>query len=182
VFYPSSLWEVALDANQERTKMYVDRLMGKTSPGTWFGRDIAQWLSHSAFMVEELLVEGMVMGGKAVKVAKSTGNIRWLNYKLTDAEATRFEAWDSPDDDVSQGIVDLIAGGYKLSFNYDQHNQAMQCVLICADEKSPNFEKGFSTYSRNWEQLLALVVFKHLMLWNGVWPDSETPRSGRAFG
>jgi len=165
--------------SDERVEFSLQRLAdsGRTCP-VGGGEARSQWLQHAwnIFTWETEMRDKMA--GKKTALQKQVNDVQWVNYKLTDGDKEMFQAWDAPEDDVKSLFVELVNGGYRLTYAFDRFNKAIMVSVVCQAEGNPNFGKGFSTFAHDWDKLNALVAFKHIVLWSGVWPSdvADVPR------
>lgn len=120
--------------------------------------------------------------GQTMPKQHVSGQIAWVNYKLTEAEKEQFSSWDAEDKEVAGAIVSLISEGYRFNVNFDNYNKAIQVTCIAPVENGPNAGRGFSSYAGTWEKAWALCVFKHFSLWGGTWPTVQPPTPRGDFG
>jgi len=146
------------------------------------GVALSQWYQFAWDRCLLILTEMNEVAQKKTKEQKRVTDVQWVNYKLTNAEIEQFQAWDAPEDDVRAILMEFMNDGYRLTFAYDAFNKAVMCSVVCQDKDSPNFGKGYSTFARDWDKLVALVVFKHVAIFNRTWPEVEARASGAEFG
>lgn len=142
----------------------------------------SQWLQRTWDKYCDLERTSAAVAGKKTVEQKRVTDVAWVNHKLTAEEKEMFSAWDAPEEDIKALFVELLNGGYRLTYAYDKFNKALMCSVVCQLEGHPNFGKGFSTFAHEWDKLNALVAFKHVTLWGGVWPEGAANRPTEDFG
>ena len=162
---------------------YTERvaLAGKDCP---VNGDVArqQWLQKafdSAVRIHEIMAKKDSNNGK---VAERVTNVKWVNYKLLKEDKAQFDAWQPELSELSDSLLVLVTDGYRLSFAWDKFNKSAMCSVVCQMPDDPNFGKGFSTYAHTWDKLIALVVFKHFVVFQRVWPDVGAQANDEEYG
>lgn len=107
---------------------------------------------------------------------KKSTDTQWKGFANVpfNAEARMlYEATEITEAGVHTQLEDLIADGYRVTFSYDKTNDAAQCSITCANEKSPNLGYTMTSRGPTWWDALSVAVFKHNVLCEGVWPKAD---------
>jgi len=122
--------------------------------------------------------EGWVhaMAGKSSKPASNWGTIEFVNITLTSEQAKSFKTWFKAQAEM---VVDLLGqimvNHYRVSCNWDDNNQCFIATLTGKQDSGVNESKALSARSDDWYEALALVSYKHLVIFEGkAWTGEGT--------
>jgi len=104
-------------------------------------------------------------------------DVQFINYDLTPEQKTTFKAWLGENYDKAFDMIqNVVDGGYNLSVKVDEKANGYAAFLTCQSEKSPN--KGWILSGRGSHPLHAIlgVLYRHAVLFDGVWPVDSVKR------
>lgn len=101
----------------------------------------------------------------------------FVNCELDKETKELAKAWIKSQKDFDS-IMERLLDGYKLSISQDLYNDCYQASLTCTAEDNPN--TGWCLVGRGPSYLAAIgmVAYKHLIVLEGQWGESEK-RGGR---
>jgi len=98
----------------------------------------------------------------------------YLNMRLDQQQKEQFHFWYRElGDDVWELFLQALSQGMKFSLVYDPETDTYTASLT----NSPRCTCGVSSlyvlsaYAQNWQQAVALVLFKHFVLLGGTWEN-----------
>lgn len=101
--------------------------------------------------------------------AKSTGDVIFINYDLTESERAACKKWCVLLDDLDAAMVRAVEEGYRLSLKWDTFSECHAAFMLRSDEEKLN--AGYILTGRGSTSAKALrqMLFKHFMLFEGDW-------------
>jgi len=105
-------------------------------------------------------------------------DFKFINRTLTVAEDDSFIKWfQGKDRQADNAIEQAFADEYKVSLSYDEKNNCFIASMVSKAEKSLNTNKCLMARSDSWLEAIAMVVYKHHVIFNqGAWESEENGR------
>lgn len=128
-----------------------------------------QAFDHASFMFLVQL-EGWVhvMAGKQNKKAGNWGEMEFINVALTEQQKDEFKVWSkSKGETIADDIGQAMVNDYRLSCNWDDNNQCFIATLTGKEDQDFNAKKALSARSDDWFEAMALVLYKHIVIFDG---------------
>jgi len=99
---------------------------------------------------------------------------KFVNYDLSEDDKKSFKAWAHENiDNLLDFIEKVVEAGYGVSVKWDVRGQCYASFLTCNRENDPN--KGWILSGRGSTAFSAIMgaLFRHLVLFDGIWPIDE---------
>lgn len=112
--------------------------------------------------------EIFLMSGKAKDKFEWRG---YVNVELSGEVKEEARAFMDDQIAVTEAVEDAITGQYRVRLEEDKDSGGIKCVMICHDEKSPNYGKAMAGYARTWFDALGVTMFKHFVICSGDWGE-----------
>jgi hypothetical protein len=112
----------------------------------------------------------IIQQGSAFIMAKNnySNALEFVNCTLTSEQDNDFKSWyTSKDHKADQAIEQAFADDYRVSMSWDAHNQCFIASLTFKGEKGENKNKCLTARSDSWLESLAMVIYKHAILFDG---------------
>lgn len=94
--------------------------------------------------------------------------MEFINATLTNEQDEQFTAWfQSKDRSVDKGFDQAFADEYRISIGWDGENQTFIASMTWKGEKGDNTGKCLTARADSWLEAMAMVTFKHLVLFDG---------------
>lgn len=136
-------------------------------------------------MLERFLVDQLWLRRKYGMPAKKFDNTTFkgfVNYKPTEEDYERFQAWDIHDGDLFLLLSEIVSSGYKQGTSYNADNQTFNATLICGDKDSPNYNYGMSAFAPSWYDALRLLIYKHTVIFAYEWDVQASNKNASKWG
>jgi len=99
---------------------------------------------------------------------------QFVRGELDRVQAAECKSWVGDGDDLLGYLDTVVMSGYKLSIRWDGYSESYAAWLIAPDKDSTNagliLPGRGSTPSKSVRQ----VLFKHIMMFDGVWPKQDS--------
>ncbi len=92
---------------------------------------------------------------------------------LTDKDRASIKAWAKTTAEVSDMMHKIIEAGYKLTFSYDERNEAHVVWMTPTNAKHENNGLILSGRGRNPVNALYQALWLHFIKYKGVWPRPD---------
>lgn len=154
---------------QENVQLMMDRLneLRHRNPKPFLGNVV-----YGDVLLKHYISAQLDLWNKIGMPKKLLQDREWkgfVNLKLNEEQKALFLSWDVHDDDVWLLFTGLLTEGYKISSSYNGQNSTYNVLLTCNNPSSPNAGFGLSAYSPNWYNAVRLALFKHEVIFQGVW-------------
>lgn len=105
-------------------------------------------------------------------------DFRFVNRTLNAEELAHFDKWyQNKDRSADNAIEEAFADQYKCAVSYDEKNNCFIASLTLKSEKGVNVNKSLNARSDTWLEAIALVVYKHHVIFKqGEWVVDEEGR------
>lgn len=97
--------------------------------------------------------------------------MQFVNYDLTKGDKDTLKKADPQPDDVFRTLAALAKEGYKISISWDDYSDCVQCFLIGAKPAVANHNFILTSRASSLFKALASLVYKHSVVFDGVWHD-----------
>lgn len=99
--------------------------------------------------------------------------MEFVNCVLTQEQDKAFTSWyESKDRKANAAIDESFADGYRVSVSWDDFNQTFIASLTYKGDKGDNKGKCLTARSDDWLESIAMVVYKHHVIFNqGAWSN-----------
>ncbi len=103
-------------------------------------------------------------------------NIRFIRYKLSDAEKKHYKGWVGEfKDDIMSMLSQLVDSGHKVSLSFDGKNDTYICSVTCNDSKQPHADCCMVSRAGAPDDALLVALYKsHVIFAEATWVDSST--------
>lgn len=108
-----------------------------------------------------------------VKDDKGFVKSTFVDYTLTNSEIAKMKSWVKDIGNVSDMMHQIIEGGYKLTFSWDERNNCHCCWLIPATKQNDNSGLILSGRGRNPVNALVQCLWVHFVKYKANWPGRE---------
>jgi len=76
----------------------------------------------------------------------------------------------------------FIGEGYRVSFSYNEQNDAVIVSVTCKVLASPNAGCTYTSFAGDWFFALQIALYKHYVVTKGDWSAAAAANSRPAFG
>lgn len=146
----------------------------------------AYTLSRTLFKVISLTGEiAMARGKSKEKSTALPSKAKWVgfvNIRVGEDDEQAINEFCSDSDFVFDSMVGILEHGHKVTFTYDNRNDATICSITGELDSSPNAGYTLTTFAATWYQALQVAVYKHLVLAKGKWSTVATEPERPRFG
>lgn len=149
-------------------------------------RTMPTWHSRQLISILNLALENIVARGKTTApaaAAKKPG--QWTDFVdipvgdlAMGAVHQKYGAFDAS----SEALVGLLEHGYRMSFSYNQGNDAFICSVTCKAEGDVNNGCTFNAFAGTWYEAMLLALYKHYDISGGVWKKASGGSTRPMFG
>lgn len=112
------------------------------------------------------------------KMAKNKSTLGEWNgiakVAFNNPERRKYDDWIKTKPDIELEVGELIGQDYKVSFSHDSRSGAVMCSVSCYAASSPNYKYTLISRAPTFWDALAVSIFKHTVLADGVWTEAET--------
>lgn len=115
------------------------------------------------------------------KKRDDTGWVGFVDVTLSSREKEAFQAWDVEGEDLWTLLVDTLVSGHKLSVSYNRANDTFGAAFTGNGEDTANKGYTLSAYGADWYTAVRVLLFKHVVLLEGVWANAKG-REGERIG
>jgi hypothetical protein len=103
--------------------------------------------------------------------ASNQNQMQFVNYDLTVSDKATLKKAGPLNDDVLKTLAQLAKEGYKVSISWDSYSDCVQAFLIGASSSCVNHGFILTSRANELSKALAALVFKHSVVFDGVWHD-----------
>lgn len=122
-------------------------------------------------------------GAKNGAAAKNLGGSVWfVNVSVSVSDAAKIEEYFPTVDAVYDAMVEVMADGYRVAFNYDMSRDAVVASLTCRNDGLPNHNGVLNAFAGDWFTALRVVLYKHYVVLGEQWSDASGATTRPAFG
>jgi len=100
----------------------------------------------------------------------------FVNIELTLEEKAEAKQWIRDVEAVQVELDELMARGYKVTIVKSEATGGYQASAFCTDIESPNAGYILSAFAPSWYDALCMLVYKHAIHAEGIWPIGEISR------
>lgn len=172
---------------QDFVDSHYERQQG--DPRGWFrwAAFMYKWQTARWFMglLNNLEVCNMARGKKGQNGAaerRSGASVWFVNVAVSVNDEGKIADFLPSADAVYDAMVEVMTSGYRVGFNYDMSRDAVICSLTCRDDKSPNNGGVLNAFAGDWFTALRVVLYKHYVILNEVWNETDAAASRPLFG
>lgn len=107
--------------------------------------------------------------GKGTKAGNTAAMPKFVDVKLSQEQKAQFlkQPWD--DVEVIRELQGLCDDGYRVGCSWSGEQQAYTVSLTCRNPDSPNNGLCMTSFARFLSTAVALALFKHRVITEGVW-------------
>lgn len=106
----------------------------------------------------------------------------FANLTLTQEQIKHaFTTFDSPEK-VEHVWLKEMEDEYKFTFSYNPKTNAIVCSCTSKDANNPNSGWILTSHAPTWFEALSLTLYKHTIVLERNWGDSETKASASQYG
>ena len=118
------------------------------------------------------------MANKTEKKYTNFNQVEFINRNLLEEEKKSFTTWAKAETErIPDLLGQIMVDDYKVSCTWNDQNQCYIATLTGKEDCKFNPHKALSARSDDWFEALAMVTFKHLILFrSGKW-EGETTRN-----
>jgi len=148
-----------------------------TQPHKWEGKPKGYTFKHhddgTINLMSYISRRAYAMAGKRATSFNGWGNTEFVNVSLNTEQTKDFKSWfPKQSETFTEVLGQVMVDDYKVSCNWDDNNQCFIATLTGKPNQSVNSGKALSARSDDWWEALALVLYKHLVIfknsaWNG---------------
>jgi len=107
-------------------------------------------------------------------------DVEFVRYELDKAQKEDLKARVKKGFNPMDMLSELVEAGYRVSFKWDAYAGCPACFLNPPDD-SPNKGKCLTGRGRLAENAFVEAFYKHSVVFDGVWPNSEAPKGYTAW-
>ena len=104
-----------------------------------------------------------------------------MNVGITEADIPDLEKFVKDEKTVFSEYNQMLFLNYQIKMYFDDYSESIKCVAVCHQHDDPNFGYALTSYTENWFEALAVMIFKHLHICHKSW-DSATSKTMRKYG
>lgn len=137
------------------------------------------------FLLNEWEDTHMARGSGSGKNGGRAGGDAWTTFvdiRITSEDWEEMNATPYSPEEMSDDVSTLLTRGYRLSFSYNQQNDATIASLTCKAEGDVNEGKTLTAFAQGWLDALRLVLWKNEHIARGNWSKAAKERGGAVFG
>lgn len=96
---------------------------------------------------------------------------KFLNHTFTETDKQGFKTWAQENGNEMSSMLDkLLDDGYSLSVKFDSFSSAFAAFIQTSDASNENVGYILSGRSRSASMAIYAVLYRHYVLFEGVWP------------
>lgn len=170
---------------------YEEYMLAKAEedPERWF-----RWLifahkySNGITIVKTLNLIGELIMARGKAKGKSSTDKRqeqwtqFVNIPLTEDDYTEIEAFMHDNGVVYQQYGELLLAGYRVSFAWNDQNQAIICSVTCRGDDDINNGLTYTSFAGTWYEALAVALYKYYTVAKGDLRSASLPDARPRFG
>lgn len=102
-------------------------------------------------------------------------SFEFVDLRLTEGDKESFNKFlKTPQADLDAMTLDLLAEGYKISFSYDQRHDCVICSITGTKEAKYNSGLILTSRAADYNEALALGLYKHFVIFNrSKWKSTD---------
>jgi hypothetical protein len=115
---------------------------------------------------------------------KSDQKVTWKGYVNITIPAKMNDkvlSYVKDDKNVWQQLTQIIDEGYTVKFVKGKEDGEVRCNLYCQNPDDDNAGYSLGAWATDWYTALAVCLFKHFVIAQGLWEGYEKPDTG-SFG
>lgn len=98
------------------------------------------------------------------------GDVRWVNYNLTDAHKAELEKMiKAGPEKLEAEFQSALQDGYKVSVGWDDYAECFSCTMYTREPGHVNEGMMLSSRARTWYKAVLMTVYKHAVVFEGHW-------------
>lgn len=107
--------------------------------------------------------------------SRKTGDYTFVRLTLNAAEKKGALAYQQRGADlIDASLTDVLKSGHKVSFSYNETNDAVTCTFTGKPDESVNEYRMLTSFGSSWWVALCVNLFKHEDYYkSGVWEDMD---------
>lgn len=105
----------------------------------------------------------------------------YVNIDVPERKHTDLEQYVADDKQVFFCYNSLLTTDYQFKQYFDSYTQAIKTVVTCYNADSENFGYAMTAYAEDWYTSLAVAIYKHMVLADGIWSSAASNKVKR-FG
>lgn len=105
-----------------------------------------------------------------------------MDIPLTADLKTACMEWDADGDGIGELVGNFVAGGYKISFTWNEKTQSVIVSATGQEGAGDNAGYTLSAHAKNAEIATHVLAFKHIVLCEGNWNLNGKYQDREDFG
>ena len=112
--------------------------------------------------------------GKAFrdKIAGRYNDNEFVQFELSELQKKQIREWAKNEFSFEESVVGLVDSGYKITFKWDDYGSCYGVFVTPAQADTSNVGLILTGRGSVPATALAEALFKHLIIFNGIWPRS----------